>query len=469
MSTTAHRPTIISQSPQQPGDVIGTWADVGPDGLDEALRTARKAWHDWRSASAHERSRALVGAAARVDAAANELTSLVVREVGKPIVEATGEVARIADTLRYYAQVALDVDGDMYPASDPASWVFTRRRPRGVAAVITPWNFPLALPMWKIAPALAFGNAVVFKPSRNGLASAMRLVEVLDLGDILQVVCLGSEAEQLLPARDDVDIVSFTGSTEVGRAVVTAAATAGSVFQVEMGGHNAALVLVDADIDQAASSVARAAMAFAGQKCTATKRVIVVGDPSRFEDALVEHVRALALGDPSDTATVIGPVIDERAQRAVLDAAQQGVAEGGRLLTGGRKTEGDGWFAEPAVLAGLPAGATLLRRETFGPICAVVSARDDAEAVEIANETAYGMVAAIYSRDIGRVMSVAPQLDVGILRVNGPTTGIDFNVPFVGHKASGQGLGEQARAARDLFTTSVTYNISPSPVPEAQS
>jgi aldehyde dehydrogenase (NAD+) len=297
----------------------------------------------------------------------------------------------------------------------------------------------------------------------------MRLAEVLDLGDILQVVCLGSKAEQLLPARDDVDIVSFTGSTEVGRAVVSAAATAGSVFQVEMGGHNAALVLEDADIDQAASSVARAAMAFAGQKCTATKRVIVVGDPSRFEDALVEHVRALALGDPSDTATVIGPVIDERAQRAVLDAAQQGVAEGGRLLTGGRKTEGDGWFAEPAVLAGLPAGATLLRRETFGPICAVISARDDAEAVEIANETPYGMVAAIYSRDIGRVMSVAPQLDVGILRVNGPTTGIDFNVPFVGHKASGQGLGEQARAARDLFTTSVTYNISPSPVPEAQS
>jgi acyl-CoA reductase-like NAD-dependent aldehyde dehydrogenase len=164
---------------------------------------------------------------------------------------------------------------------------------------------------------------------------------------------------------------------------------------------------------------------------------------------------------------VIGPVIDERAQRAVLDAARHGVAQGGRLLTGGRKGDAGGWFAEPSVVAGLPAGAELLHRETFGPICAVVSARDDAEAVEMANATPYGMVAAIYSRDIGRVMSVAPQLDIGILRVNGPTTGIDFNVPFEGHKASGQGLGEQARAARDLFTTSVTYNISPSPVAES--
>jgi alpha-ketoglutaric semialdehyde dehydrogenase len=463
MPTTIPRPAIISRSPQNPADVIGSWTDAGTEGLDRAVRAARDAWNGWRSVSAHERAGALVEAARRVDAAADELASLVVREVGKPVLEATAEVARVGDTLRYYAQAALDVEGELYPPSDSRSWVFTRRRPRGVAAVITPWNFPLALPMWKIAPALAFGNAVVFKPSRDSLATAERLVELLDLGDILQVVCLGSEAERMLPGRAGIDIVSFTGSTEVGRAVVSAAAAAGAVSQAEMGGHNAALVLEDADLDQAASSIARAAMAFAGQKCTATKRVIVVGQPDVFEDALVDHVRALAVGDPSNGTTIVGPLISQRARHAVLDATARAVAEGGRVLTGGRALDADGWFAEPTVLADLPASSHFLLNETFGPICAVVRARDDAEAIGLANATPYGMVAAIYSRDIGRVMSVAPQLDVGILRVNGPTTGIDFNVPFGGLKHSGHGLGEQARAARDLLTASITYSITPSP------
>jgi alpha-ketoglutaric semialdehyde dehydrogenase len=463
MSTHAAPATITSRSPQQPGDVLGEWRDDGPQGLDAAVRRARRGWAEWRAASAHDRATALTDAAARVDAAAAELTSLVVREVGKPVGEAAGEVRRVADTLRYHAQAALDSEGELYPPSDPSSWVFTRRRPRGLAAVITPWNFPLALPMWKIAPALAFGNAVVFKPSRQALASAIRLAEVLDLGAILQVVCLGTEAERLLPGRDDVDIVTFTGSTPAGRAVAAAAAAAGSVSQAEMGGHNAALVLEDADIDQAASSIARAAMAFAGQKCTATKRVIVVGDARELEEALVEHVRALKVGDPGDGDTVVGPLISEDARGDLLAAVRRAVSDGARIATGGGVPDAEGWYADPAVLAGVPAGAHLLQRETFGPICGIVRARDDDQAVELANSTPYGMVAAIYSRDIGRVMRVAPGLDVGILRVNGPTTGIDYNVPFLGHKASGQGLGEQARAARDLFTTSVTYNISPSP------
>jgi acyl-CoA reductase-like NAD-dependent aldehyde dehydrogenase len=451
---------ITSHSPQAPARVLGTWPDAGLPGIEQAVTRARLSWTDWRTATGHERARTLNDAARRVEDCADELSEVVVAEVGKPVGEARGEVQRVSETLRYYAQVALDVEGELYPASRPGTLVFTKRRPRGVAVLITPWNFPLALPVWKMAPALAFGNAVIWKPSPYALASAQALEQALGLHGLVQRLVVGSSTEAFLPAQDGVDVVSFTGSTPAGRAVVSAATGIGAVAQAEMGGHNAAVVLPDADLEHAARCVALAAMAFGGQKCTATKRVIVVGDSSRFREALIEAVRALPIGDPSDERTVVGPVISRRARECVLAAAEEAKAGGGTILLGGEAAKGDGWFVKPTVIADLDRGARFLSEETFGPICAVIEAADEHEAVELVNATRYGMVAAVYSRDIDRVMTVASALDVGIVRVNDTTTGIDFNVPFSGVKDSGFGLGEQARAARDLFTVSTTFAIS---------
>lgn len=461
MTTLSATKELRSYSPQAPGRLLGTWRDAGSRGIDRAVGRAREAWPAWRDASAHVRANVLLTAAARVEGNADELTAIVVAEVGRPVTEARGEVQRVADTLRYYAQVALDAEGELFPATKTSSWVFSRRRPRGIVAVITPWNFPLAIPIWKIAPALAFGNAVVFKPSREALACSELLLETLALGELVQLLVLDRSAEAELPAHPGIDAVSFTGSTPAGRAVVAAAAGAGTIAQAEMGGHNAALVLPDADIGRAAPSIAVAAMAFGGQKCTATKRVICVGRSAELEEALVEHVSALVVGDPEDEATVVGPVITEAARFSVLDVTRAERVRGASVLTGGKALEREGWFVEPTVLARLDPASPFLVHETFGPICAVVEVPSVQEAVRVANATAYGMVAAVYSRDISQVMAVASQLETGIVRVNEPSTGIDFNVPFAGRKQSGFGLGEQARAARDLFTASTTISLSP--------
>ena len=297
----------------------------------------------WAAAPALERSTALVAAAEALAAAAGEVTDLMVREVGKPVTEASAEVGRGVGILRYYAQQVLDPDGETYPGPGPAALLLARRRPRGVAGLITPWNFPVAIPLWKAAPALAFGNGVVLKAASEATALALRLAELLSptLPDGLFQVVPGSAATATA-LIGQADCVSFTGSVEVGRQVAVAATTRGIPCQAEMGGLNASIVLPDADPARAAATIAGAAMGYAGQKCTATSRAIVVGDPGPFTEALVAAVERLPVGDPAEQATVVGPVINEPARRTVVEAAEAAAAAGARLLAGGRASDGDG-------------------------------------------------------------------------------------------------------------------------------
>jgi len=451
---------ISSRSPQQPDDVVVAVAEAAPDEVAAIVRSARSAQREW-AASAAARSSALHQAATALADAATELTDLIVREVGKPLTEATGEVARAVAILRYYAQQVFDPMGDMHEPSS-SGLLFTHRRPHGVAGLITPWNFPLAIPLWKAAPALAFGNTVVLKPAPEATAVALHLGELLRSAlppDVFAVVPGDAETGEALVVN--ADLISFTGSVGAGRAVAAAATARGIPVQAEMGGQNPAIVLEDADHVAAARHIAAAAMAYAGQKCTATKRVIVVGDSQPFTKTLVQTVESLAIGDPADAQTIVGPVIDEAARDRVLAAAASATAIGGAVLTGGTAVDRDGWFVAPTVVAGVPADHVLACDEVFGPICLVQTARSADEAIELANGVEYGLTAAIYTRDLNAALVASGQLEAGLVKVNAPTSGVDFYLPFGGEKSSSIGGREQGKAARDFYTTLHTITLAP--------
>jgi alpha-ketoglutaric semialdehyde dehydrogenase len=452
---------VVSTSPQRPDDVVGEWPDAGAEGVERAIDAARVAADDWRRRTAHERGGALHAAADRLEGRASELADLVIREVGKPVAEARGEVARTVAILRFYAQAALDAEGDVLPPSTAGTLLYTRRRPRGVVGMITPWNFPLAIPAWKLAPALAYGNVVILKPSPMATAGAFALASLFELADgVLQIVPGDAEAGRRLASGGGVDAISFTGSVAVGRQVTRAAADAGIPAQAEMGGQNAAVVLSDADLATAARTIAGAAMGYAGQKCTATRRVIAVGNADDVRDAFVDAVRALAVGDPAEASTVVGPVITSAARDRIRGAVERARAAGGEVVTGGDAPD-DGWFVSPTIVSALGESDELAQEEVFGPVTTILSARDVDDAVRMANGTAYGLVAAVYTRDLGLALDVADRLDVGMVRINAPTTGVDFHAPFGGEKASSVGPREQGRAAREFYTSTSTVTVFP--------
>ena len=453
---------LESRSPQRPDDLVVKVEAAGAEAVAGVVERARGAAARWAAAPALERSAALVVAADALAGAAGEVTGLVVREVGKPVTEAGAEVARGVGILRYYAQQALDPDGETYPGPSPAGLLLARRRPRGVVGLITPWNFPVAIPLWKAAPALAFGNAVVLKPSPESTAVALRLAELLApaLPDgLLQVVPGGAETGTAMLER--VDCISFTGSVAVGRRVAVAATERGIPSQAEMGGLNASIVLPDADPRRAAAVVAGAAMGYAGQKCTATSRAIVVGDPAPFTEALVAAVQDLAVGDPAEASTVIGPVFTEPARDKVVAAAEEAAAAGGRLLTGGTAGDGGGWFVAPTLVDRLAPDARLAQEEVFGPIAVVLAVADEDEAVRVANGVRYGLVGSVFTGDLDRALGLAARLDTGMIRVNAPTSGVDYLAPFGGEKDSSYGPREQGKAARDLYTSTRTITVLP--------
>ncbi|MFI8823459.1 aldehyde dehydrogenase family protein [Streptomyces sp. NPDC053431] len=450
--------TVISRNPADPADVLVDIPAPGAFAVADAVERARTAQADWAAGGAAARSAALGAVAAAVEAAATELAALAVREVGKPLAEARAEVARTAAIWRYYAQAPYEPTGAVHDTAAGPGLLLTRRRPHGVAGLVTPWNFPFAIPSWKAAPALATGNAVVLKPAPEATACAQRLAEIVSRAlpeDVFTVVPGGAtEGGALVSAAD---VVSFTGSSGVGRTVVRSATARGIPVQAEMGGLNAAVVLPDADIARAAAHIAASVAGYAGQKCTATSRVVAVGaalDPLR--EALAEALRAVPVGDPAEGATVCGPLITEAA-RDDTAAAWQGLS----VLAGGTVPDAPGWYAAPTLVEKVTAGHRLLREEVFGPVAALLPARDLDHAVRITNAARYGLVTSVHTADLSAALHGLDRLDTGMIRVNAPTTGVDFHLPFGGAKASSYGPREQGRAALDFYTASRTYTLSP--------
>ncbi|MQA83109.1 MAG: aldehyde dehydrogenase family protein [Streptosporangiales bacterium] len=463
--TARRSPVVVSRSPQAPDRVLVETPDADEAAVAAAATRAGEAGREWERAGGLSRAQALAAAGERIANASEEFTALMVDEVGKPVTEARGEAARAVAILRYFAQQAIDPDGETLPSANPRALLYMRRRPHGVAGLITPWNFPLAIPLWKAAPALAFGNAVLLKPAPEATALALRLGELLSavLPDGLFHVLPG-DVEAGRAVVDNADAVSFTGSVAAGGSVAAAAAGRGVPVQAEMGGLNASIVLPDADLDSAMQQVAFAAMGYAGQKCTATSRVIAVGNEARaaeVTDALVAAVGGQRLGDPGEAETAVGPVIEEAARDAVVAAAQRAAADGARVLVGGRAPDRSGWYVEPTVVTNAPAGSQLVTEEVFGPITAVQSAPDASAAVRLNNAVRYGLVTSVYTRDLDAALGLVSELDTGLVRVNAPTSGVDFWAPFGGEKSSSYGPREQGKAAREFYTSTRTFMINP--------
>src|SRR5829696_7929573 len=396
---------LKSINPHQPSDVIGEFGEAGQGGVEEAVSRAREAFYEWSEQSAVFRGHTLARMADETEERAEELAQLTVREVGKPIGEARAELSRAVAILRYYAQLVLAPDGETYPATQSTDWLIARRYPAGVCGLLTPWNFPVAIPVWKAAPALGYGNTVVLKPSPESTVTAQMLTEIVTKylpEGAFQLVTGDAETGEPLVNHPDVAAVSFTGSTEVGRIVAQQVVGRGAKVQCEMGGQNPSVILEGADLDAAAQTIAWSAMGYAGQKCTATSRVIV--EDSIYEglrDRLVASVEGMEIVGPENESCQVGPLIEDEARASALKALKQ---SDGRILTGGKSLyeDDDGFYLEPTLVEVDDPKNPLAQEEVFAPVSALLSASSAEEALRLANDVRQGLVAAIFTNDLHR-------------------------------------------------------------------
>ncbi|WP_335940725.1 aldehyde dehydrogenase family protein [Streptomyces sp. PTD5-9] len=458
---------LVDTSPARPHETVALGRLALDHDLDEAVAAARDAFPRWAATPHHVRDRILDRAAAVIDAHAEQWGEELSWEEGKTRAEGIGEARRAAEIFRYYAGEASRPAGEVFASPRPGEQIQVIHRPVGVIAAVTPFNFPLAIPAWKIAPALGYGNTVVWKPASTVPLLAVRLAEALveaGLPDgVLSLLIGDGRLGGRLVEHPGVDAVTFTGSTSVGRDLIAACGRLARPVQTEMGGKNAAVVLADADLDLAATEVLAGAFRATGQKCTATSR-LVVAEPvaDAFLARLTERAAALRVGDPLHQDTDMGPVISLRArdeiQRAVDDAAAR---PGTDVLTGGRPYDDDratGAFLPPTVVE-LAGDDPLWREELFGPVLAVRRARDTADALALADDSEFGLSAAVFTDDLRAVTAAVHRLDVGILHINSETAGADPHVPFGGAKHSAHGPKEQGRAAREFFTRTTTVYL----------
>ncbi|MFJ3802480.1 aldehyde dehydrogenase family protein [Streptomyces sp. NPDC090088] len=461
---------LVDVNPARPRETVAVGRLAQDRDLDQAVAAARDAFPRWAATPHHVRGRVLDGAAGILDAHAEEWGTELSWEEGKTRAEGIGEVRRAAEILRYYASEASRPVGEVFASPRPGEQIQVIHRPVGVVAVVTPFNFPVAIPAWKIAPALGYGNTVVWKPASLVPLLAVRLAEAL-VGaglpeGVLSLLIGGGALGGRLVEHPGVDAVTFTGSTSVGRSLIAACGRLARPVQTEMGGKNAAVVLADADLGLAADEVLAGAFRSAGQKCTATSR-LVVQEPvaDEFLALLVKRAAALQVGDPLEQATEMGPVVSLDARNEIQRAVDAGASRAGvDLLTGGRPYDDDrtdGAFLAPTVVA-LAGDDPLWRDELFGPVLSVRRAPDVQEAFRLADDGEFGLSAAVFTDDLRSVAAATEQLDVGVLHINSETAGADPHVPFGGSKQSAYGPKEQGRAAREFFTRTKTVYVRPS-------
>jgi alpha-ketoglutaric semialdehyde dehydrogenase len=476
----AARDDVRRTNPARPAEEVSRAPIATDREVDDAVAAASGAFRAWRAMTSIRRGAVLHAAANLTELRSEELVDLMVREAGKLVGDARGEVGRTVDTLRYNAELGRGATGQLFGSSDPSEEVRTVRVPVGVVALVTPWNFPLAIPAWKLAPALVHGNTVVWKPAPETPAVSAAFMRILaDAGlpaGVCNLVHGGAEVGRRIVAAADVAAVSFTGSVAAGADVAATASGHGARYQLECGGHNPALVFGDADLELAAGLIVAGAMGAAGQKCTATRRVIVVPEVREpLLDRILVRVAALRVGDPSDPRTDVGPLISAAARDRVLAAVAQATSAGAELLAGGHALDGGraldgglqgGHLVAPTVLGvDDPEGVELCWQEVFGPVTAVLDAEDEEAAFALANATEYGLAAAVFTGDPRRIRRSIEELAVGVVHVNGPTTGAELHVPFGGVKRSGSAAWrEQGETARDFYTELRTAYVRPATV-----
>jgi aldehyde dehydrogenase (NAD+) len=458
-------------NPARKDEVVAVFPSAGREDAAQAAEAAARAFPGWARTPMPRRGEILLRAGALLEQRADEVAEALTREEGKTLAESKGEVARGVSLFRYYAGEALQPTGEIYPSASPTTVLYAERVPLGTVALITPWNFPIAIPAWKIAPALAFGNTVVFKPAELTPLTAWHLADVLEKaglppGVLNLVVGKGSQVGQALVESPHVKAISFTGSNAVGTKLATQCVERGIKFQLEMGGKNPVIVLQDADLDKAVELTIAGAMLSAGQKCTATSRVIVERSVmGAFRDRLAARASALKVGDGMKPDTYMGPLVSADAEQTVLEYIEIGRKEGARVLAGGAKlTGGDydrGFYVAPTVFDGVRPDMRIAQEEIFGPVVGLIEAAGFEEAVALANQSRFGLSASVVTRDLGLAMRFIREIEAGIVHVNSQTAGAEPQVPFGGFKHSSSGSREQGKAARDFFTQIKTVYLDP--------
>lgn len=453
--------TRENRNPSDISDLVGVYAEADESQAAQACEAAAAAFPSWASSGVQARSDALERVAAELLARRDELGNLLAREEGKTLPEATAEVTRAGQIFRFFAGEALRVTGERLPSVRPGVDVEVTREPLGVVGLITPWNFPLAIPAWKIAPALAYGNCVVFKPADLVPGSAWVLANIIARagfppGVFNLVMGRGSRVGQTFIDHPRVTAISFTGSTATGARVLLGTTRRLAKVQLEMGGKNPLVVLDDADLATAVECAVQGAFYSTGQRCTATSRIIVGKNIlPRFKDALRERVQALVVDDARKLDTQIGPVVDRSQFDTDLAYVDLGRHEGARLLCGGQPLQRatQGFFLQPALFVDVDPAMRIAREEIFGPVACVMAANDYEHALALANDSEFGLTAGLCTTSLRYATHFKRHAQAGMVMVNVPTAGVDYHVPFGGRKSSSYGAREQGRHAVEFFTT----------------
>lgn len=460
---------IESINPANKYEVVGSVQKSTKEELDTAVMAAKQAQTKWRKLSGADRGNYLYKVAAILEDRLTEIATTMTKEMGKSLPEAKGETMRGIQILKYYAGEGMRSDGDVIPSTDASALMYSKRVPVGVVGVITPWNFPVAIPIWKIAPALIYGNTVVLKPASEGAVTAAKVIECfeqagLPAGVINFVTGSGSVIGQGLAEHEAVNAVTFTGSNRVGKKIGHTVAARGGKYQLEMGGKNPIIIANDANLEEAVDATLSGGLKSTGQKCTCSSRVIVQSDIyETFKQRLLEKAKEITVGDGMDEDTWMGPCASEEQFNTVKYYIEKGKEEGATLLLGGKEiTEGklkDGYYIEPTIFDDVTTDMTIAQEEIFGPVLALMKVETIEEAIALANDVEFGLSASIFTKDISNILSFIDDIEAGLVRVNSETAGVELQAPFGGMKASSSYSREQGQAAKEFFTTTKTVFI----------
>jgi aldehyde dehydrogenase (NAD+) len=444
------------------GELVGVFTKSGPADVQDAVAAARSAFKHWRLYPAPKRGEILFRAAQLLADRKEQLAREMTREMGKVLSEARGDVQEAIDMTFYMAGEGRRMFGQTVPSELRNKFNMSVRKPLGVCGLITPWNFPMAIPSWKMMPALIAGNSIVFKPATFTPLLAIRLVEILEEaglpGGVVNIVLgSGKDVGDPILQHPDVPVISFTGSTETGTAVAAEAARLNKRVTLEMGGKNAVIVMDDADIALAADGILWSAFGTSGQRCTAASRVIVHRDvQAKLRDVLVERAGGMRLGDGLDETVDVGPVVSAGQLKTIHKYVKIGQQEGAKLVAGGNVAQegalGKGYFHEPTIFDDVKANMRVAQEEIFGPVTTLIPVDSLDEAIKVVNSVKYGLSASIFTADVNAAFRAMRDIFTGILYVNAGTTGAEIHLPFGGTKATGNGHREAGTATLDFFT-----------------